>query len=134
MDIKVLDIYCANFVYNFLMDKLEMVIDEYDYRGKLKAMDEYLQNNLDIKDKAKDILYYIIDKKRTFTEKDYYLVRLGDKRRYKKTKYSLEGLLSLIEKGNLEIKGSYVIRGAVKYISENLDSLYTLYLMEGGSR
>ena len=107
---------------------LKRGIELLDEDKRFYSMDNYLNETLGIKSTSKEILVEALNTSYIIESNDYYNLIIGDKNIYLDTDYTVEGLVHLIERGNLEVKGTDALQKALRYFRAGANHFLSMYL------
>lgn len=121
----------ADFIYNFIPDKMKEFLSLNLSEETLQSLDDYLKKNLMIKMTSKDILEESL--KHLFIAQDVnnYVISIDTNIMLPQTTYKINDLVNLITYGNPDVRGCDIMIKLVNYIRGNIDLLFTQYSMMG---
>lgn len=124
MIIKIYSIYTSSFIKNKVPQLIrQSVAREYTTNlHRYKGMEFYINKKLNIKKSFMEILYNILDGMYVSIEDDYYLIKVTSPNRI--DRYSVNGLVNLIEYGNQEIRGTHILEKSIRKVIDNLPYLF----------
>ena len=115
---------CINLV---IKKAMETYFIEMHNSGKFYKLDKFLYNILGSGVRSIDILLYATKNAYVGKYKKQYVLDIVSTTPYKNTGYTLSSLLSLINSGNVEVKGTNAIVFCYNHIRHYLNTLYEIY-------
>lgn len=123
--------YPKRFVYSYLPKFIyRKALGELN-NSTIANINKYLKDVLKINYSLKDILSECIKYIYLSEFGENYIIDLGNMNRFKDTDYRTIDLLRLIEFGNIELKGTYLITKVYNFIREHCDYIYNYYYLSG---
>lgn len=122
---KYISYNCVNSVIKEAMKTF--FIEKYN-KGIFYNLDKFLYNILGSEIKCIDILIYAVNNAYIGKYGNRYVLDLFNQMIYPNTNYTLSNLLSLINSGNLEVKGTNIISICYIHIRHYVEVLYEIYL------
>ena len=116
---------CINSV---IKDAMKTYFIEMHNEGKFYKIDNFLYNILGSNVRCIDVLLYATENAYVGKYKKQYVLDIMSTTIYKNTGYTLSSLLSLINSGNIEVKGTNAIVYCYNHIRHYLDTLYEIYI------
>ena len=116
---------CINLV---IKNAMKTFFIEMHNDGKFYKVDKFLYNMLGSNVRSIDILLYATENAYVGKYRKQYVLDIMRIETYKDTGYTLSSLLSLINSGNLKVKGTNAIVYCYNHIRHYLDTLYEIYL------
>lgn len=113
-------------IINTINDTLYVVIKNEEHL----AMSDYLKDNYDI-DFEEVFKEVTLDKFLVTKINGQYMVQLDPRIKLHLKGYTLVYILTLIDGGNLDVKGLHIVDKAFKYVKSNLEDIYRLHLKGG---
>ncbi len=116
-----------NCINQVIKKAMETYFIEMHNSGKFYKMDKFLYNMIGSNVRSIDILLYATKNAYVGKYKKQYVLDMMSTNRYKNTNYTLSSLLSLLNSGNIQVKGTNAIVYCYNHIRHYLDTLYEIY-------
>lgn len=88
--------------------------------GRYDYMETYIKKELDVNLGLSKILKLSISNLKTLQDDEYFMWYLPDYITIPSTNYKLSDIINLIDKGNMYIKGTCIVRNSIEYVEANL--------------
>lgn len=123
------DIKFLQYIYTYTKDYMQKIIGRYNF----KRINEYLKD-IGIVETAQQILIIASHNlKIIYTTNSEISVIIDPNIKLYRTNYTINNLCKLINYGNSEVKGTYIITDLFKYISDNILNIYQYYILQNGN-
>ena len=113
-------------VINAINDTLYVTIRNKEH----KAMKDYLEKEYEI-DFEEIYESMTLDSFISTKTNGRYFIEINSFERVSNTNVNLKYILNFIDNGNLDVKGLHIVDKSMRYIQENLENIYQVYLKGG---
>ena len=79
-----------------------------------------------------DIVEFALENVSYDTFSNYYTIHISYTKKLPNTKFLINNIVKIIDKGTLSIKGLHIFDTSFKRVQNNLDLMYQIYKLQGG--